>query len=196
MIEYSLDQLNVIKANVDSPSLTGTPTAPTAPSGTSTTQLATTAFVTAADNSLQSQINGKQNALGFTPVQQGTGIGQGNSTIKIGWSGSKVKCTVDGTDMGGIWTDVNGSLNAAANGFQKLPTGLIIQWGSLSQTAQSTSFNFPIAFPNQCFVVTTTVQGNASPSESGVTNITLSGAASFRDSSVDNLWVSYIAIGN
>jgi hypothetical protein len=36
------------KANINSPSLTGTPTAPTASAGTSTTQLATTAFVTAA----------------------------------------------------------------------------------------------------------------------------------------------------
>ncbi|HYJ44079.1 MAG TPA: hypothetical protein VEW06_06445 [Xanthobacteraceae bacterium] len=38
-----------LKAPLASPSLTGAPTAPTAASGTSTTQLATTAFVTAAD---------------------------------------------------------------------------------------------------------------------------------------------------
>lgn len=36
------------KADVNSPSLTGTPTAPTAGSGTNTTQIATTAFATAA----------------------------------------------------------------------------------------------------------------------------------------------------
>jgi hypothetical protein len=36
------------KADINSPSFTGTPTAPTASSGTNTTQLATTAFVTAA----------------------------------------------------------------------------------------------------------------------------------------------------
>ncbi len=36
------------KADINSPSLTGTPTAPTASTGTNTTQLATTAFVTAA----------------------------------------------------------------------------------------------------------------------------------------------------
>ena len=35
------------KADINSPSLTGTPTAPTASTGTSTTQLATTSFVTA-----------------------------------------------------------------------------------------------------------------------------------------------------
>jgi hypothetical protein len=36
------------KADINSPNFTGTPTAPTASSGTATTQLATTAFVTAA----------------------------------------------------------------------------------------------------------------------------------------------------
>lgn len=36
------------KADINSPSFTGTPTAPTASAGTNTTQLATTAFVTAA----------------------------------------------------------------------------------------------------------------------------------------------------
>jgi hypothetical protein len=36
------------KADINSPNLTGTPTAPTASSGTSTAQIATTAFVTAA----------------------------------------------------------------------------------------------------------------------------------------------------
>jgi len=38
------------KAPLASPALTGTPTAPTAASGTNTTQIATTAFVTAASN--------------------------------------------------------------------------------------------------------------------------------------------------
>jgi hypothetical protein len=40
------------KANINSPGLTGTPTAPTASAGTNTTQLATTAFVTAALSTL------------------------------------------------------------------------------------------------------------------------------------------------
>jgi hypothetical protein len=43
-----------LKSPSASPALTGTPTAPTAAAGTSTTQLATTAFVTAADTTLMS----------------------------------------------------------------------------------------------------------------------------------------------
>ena len=41
--------------------------------------------------------------LGYTPVQQGTGVGQTANPVKIGWSGSaKLKVTVDSTDLGNI----------------------------------------------------------------------------------------------
>lgn len=41
--------------------------------------------------------------LGFTPVQQGTGVGQTANAIKIGWSaGGKLKATVDSSDLGNI----------------------------------------------------------------------------------------------
>lgn len=44
--------------------------------------------------------NSKQDALGFTPIQQGGGIGQSTDKIYIGWNGSQLKCTVDQTDIG------------------------------------------------------------------------------------------------
>jgi hypothetical protein len=44
--EAEVDSLLALKANIASPTLTGTPAAPTASSGTNTTQIATTAFVT------------------------------------------------------------------------------------------------------------------------------------------------------
>lgn len=47
IVEYLLAQL-LLKANIASPALTGTPTAPTAVAGSNTTQLANTAFVQAA----------------------------------------------------------------------------------------------------------------------------------------------------
>lgn len=51
-----------LKANLASPTLTGTPAAPTAAAATNTTQVATTAFVTTA-------VGGKQDALGYTPAR-------------------------------------------------------------------------------------------------------------------------------
>ena len=57
---------------------------------------------------------GAQASLGFTPVQQGTGIGQSSNTIKIGWSASNLKATVDSTDLGNILVSTN-NLSDVAN---------------------------------------------------------------------------------
>lgn len=48
----------------------------------------------------------KQPNLGFTPVQQGGGIGQGNNKVYIGWAtdASGLKAQVDSTDLGNIVT--------------------------------------------------------------------------------------------
>jgi len=41
--------------------------------------------------------------LGFTPVQQGTGAGQLNNDVKIGWDNSVLRLSVDSTDYAGDW---------------------------------------------------------------------------------------------
>lgn len=51
---------------------------------------------------LQSALDAKQAALGYTPVQAGTGVGQSTNVIKIGYAGSKLKLTVDSTDFGNM----------------------------------------------------------------------------------------------
>ena len=55
-----------LKAYIDNPALTGIPTAPTAPAGTNTTQLATTQFVTTAATTLQTDYNTKITNLAAT----------------------------------------------------------------------------------------------------------------------------------
>lgn len=55
--------------------------------------------------------------LTYTPVQQGTGVGQLANIVKIGWSaGSKLKATVDATDLGNfaLETWVTGTATALA----------------------------------------------------------------------------------
>ncbi|MDA8258386.1 MAG: hypothetical protein M0Z99_22615 [Betaproteobacteria bacterium] len=39
----------------------------------------------------------------------------------------------------------------AGNGYQKLPGGLIIQWGSVAGSGSAVTFTYPIAFPNNVF---------------------------------------------
>jgi hypothetical protein len=43
--------------------------------------------------------------LGFWPVRQGTGIGQLANVVQMGWSGTRVKVTIDASDMGNIVFD-------------------------------------------------------------------------------------------
>jgi hypothetical protein len=45
--------------------------------------------------------------LGFTPVQQGGGVGQMVNTVKIGWSGTRLKATVDVSDQGNFVFDTH-----------------------------------------------------------------------------------------
>ncbi len=53
--------------------------------------------------------------LGFTPVQQGGGAGQGGNKVYIGWSGSELKAQVDASDQGAIAfkSDITNVLNAS-----------------------------------------------------------------------------------
>lgn len=68
--------------------------------------------------------------------------------------------------------------NLIANGYQKLPGGLIIQWGITTNIPLDTRFTvtFPLSFPNSCFTAVCNYQAGASytnHSQSyGVVNIT------------------------
>lgn len=72
-----------LKADLASPALTGTPTAPTATEGTSTTQLATTAFVTSADNKKVDKtttVNGHALSGNITVTKGDVGLGSVDNT--------------------------------------------------------------------------------------------------------------------
>lgn len=73
------------------------------PDFTKTDQLATALLAALAHLAVSINYNdliGKPAPLGFTPVQQGTGIGQLANTVKIGWDGNGLKATVDSVDEG------------------------------------------------------------------------------------------------
>ena len=68
---------------------------------------------TAAENAL-TVADSKQPNLGFTPIQQGGGTGQGNSKVYIGWAtdASGLKAQADNTDLGNIVTTKGGTIKA------------------------------------------------------------------------------------
>ena len=58
--------------------------------------------------------NSKQPNLGFTPIQQGGGTGQGTNKIYIGWAtdASGLKAQADSTNLGNIVTTAGGTIKA------------------------------------------------------------------------------------
>jgi len=91
-----------------------------------------------------------------------------------------------------------GNLSSGANGYYKLPGGLIVQWGTLSLPGGgAVTGSFPIAFPTGCYqmVASFTVNGNAAAG----TLICLPISASqytATDPSATAGAVSFIAIGH
>ena len=188
--------------------ITGTLTAPTAPAGTNTTQLATSAFVQRALGNFRSNqtinvtttltlahvgsvilFNGAAGQTFTLPLSSDCNSGSAihfrnmsSNNVTIQRQGANV--IVAGTSTGltsltlkpgeaisfytptDSWYAISGSgtfqyetgfgSSLSANGWQRLPSGLIIQWGAVSVSAVNGNYQaalYPIRFPNTCFQV-------------------------------------------
>ena len=161
------------------PTLTGEPKAPTPPAGNNTTRIATTAFIQAAITAL---INGAPATLD-TLKEIAAAINNDpkfSTTINNALSGKQpldeTLTHLSGKDIAGLLTYLGlgeaakrnvgtganqipdmGSftLSVSGTGYQKLPSGFILQWGSIGAPgiAQDVVTHFPIAFPNRCLRV-------------------------------------------
>lgn len=129
-------KLGTVIAPLNSPALTGTPTAPTAVSGTNNTQIATTAFAV-------------------------------------------------------------GSLSTGSNGYQKLPSGLIVQWGTFTGNSTQNSndaITFPIVFPNVVMYTNSNYKASSfNQYASNTSSVTTSGMNVGHNS--PSLQMQWIAIG-
>lgn len=57
----------------------------------------------------------------------------------------------------------------STNGYQKLPGGLIIQWGLLNGTTGEASGSYPIAFPGEILQVVATMGDKTAGKTDGIT---------------------------
>ena len=102
--DEALDTELALKANIASPALTGTPTAPTASQGTNTTQIATTAFVATELSALSTTAQGAEGVIQVSDGSAGFSAGQwslnatsgaflpdGNNTRDIGSASARAK---------------------------------------------------------------------------------------------------------
>lgn len=125
---YDIRDANLtLKANIASPALTGTPTAPTAADGTNTTQIATTQFVHNAFKANDAMVfKGTIGSSGATVTTLPTTHYQG-WTYKVATAGSYVGttcevgdmiiCITDGTSANNAhWTVVQSNIDGAVTG--------------------------------------------------------------------------------
>lgn len=134
--------------------------------------------------------------LGFTPVQQGGGSGQDTNKVYIGWSAAGLKCQVDASDQGSFWIGQQTAFNGGSSGYQKLPSGLYIQWGYFDMTGSATAVSFPTPFPSLCVNVQITIANAAgSVSAPGVADVTRFGFNCLRDPAVPNTPIFFMALG-
>lgn len=91
------------------------------------------------------------------------------------------------------FTGTNQSL--AASGYQRIPSGIIIQWGTAATTNQAVTF--PLAFPTACRSVVSIGTSGGSGRESRVNGLTTTGFNLASDACCVNNSVSaaWIAIG-
>lgn len=97
-------------------------------------------------------------------------------------------------DMGSFTLSVSGT------GYQKLPSGFILQWGSIGTLgiAQDVVTHFPIAFPNRCLRVL--VSQDYTPDSGAVGYIACAGFSSdpvkfISRASTPGLGASFLALG-
>jgi hypothetical protein len=217
------------KADINSPTFTGTPAAPTATAGSNTTQIATTAFVIAERTSTSTLTNKTLTSPVIntptisTPTITGgtiTGItdltvadgGTGRSTLAanavlLGNGTSGINSVAPGTSGnilasdGTAWSSTALSAlaafasNQANTGYQKLPSGLILQW---TRGAAFSSLTWDIAFPNAVFMaVVSTTSANRTVGINSLSTTAVSAAAYNPGTGAQDFGTVYIfAIGN
>ncbi len=129
------------------------------------------------------------NPAGKTSVAMGFG-----DTIVIESDGVSQWFAVGGSlaMASGTTTGIFGASLAASSGYQKLPSGLIIQWGDItSASTTGASFTFPIAFTTQVYVQGGFVSSASAPTQYISASSTLTAITIYASSgTVGGRWIA------
>lgn len=158
-VDANFTNLNTDKAELASPTFTGTPAAPTAAVGTNTTQVATTAFVNAEianDAILKAGGTATGQIKGITPVSAEDLTRKDYVDTMLPKAGGTVTGQIKGITP--VSSEdltrkdyVDGVFSSGSNGYKKFPSGFTIQWGNGTAVGGGiANANFPIAFTNTC----------------------------------------------
>jgi len=197
----NIDNIKLVNTG---PELLGVPKAPTATAGTNTTQVATTAFVTAAITAGTSIL--PSNATPAVPTVTGT---PGASTTYSRGDHAHPSMLSNSTPAAGSSSGSAGSSTSVSradhshpagaqllspNGYITLPGGVIIQWGTNIFTPGGSNVTFQIPLTVGCWSIALGMNDASNPPTSSVSFSaqTLSG---FKGHCSNTFNVSWIAIG-
>lgn len=98
-----------------------------------------------------------QYVWGSTDADGGHSYVYAASNLSVAYAASAGSAdTVDGYHAAQLWRTDQEAHSFASNGYQKLPSGLIMQWGTHSHVGGTGEIvTFPIPFPNACLNITT-----------------------------------------
>jgi hypothetical protein len=112
----------------------------------------------------------------------------GNATTAAACSGNAATATNATNAATAAAVTSLGTNSIGTNGYQRLPGGLIMQWGFSASWAAVT---FPLTFPTNCFSVTSTATGNH---EHSVNTVTATGFSPGTNGSTSSFY--WMAFGN
>lgn len=194
------------RAPVASPIFTGEPAAPTAALDTSTTQIATTAFVTNQAGTAAPAMDGTA-TVGTSKRYSRQDHRHPTDTTRAPvasptFTGTPAAPTAaNGTNTTQLATTAFavGEVSKAANGYQKLPSGLILQWGT-SATINANinrTVTFPLAFPTACtsVVCTPTVSNLNDVDNVKIISVTTTNFVAQNASDHTNTSIRWMAVG-
>jgi hypothetical protein len=160
---------------------------------------ATITFVVGAQSGFTIKANGSEIIQSSTATQANTYLPLPGETVTLAANGTGVAWYV----VEGGFSTPSFSSSKVTSGYQKLPSGLIIQWGitAASITGGSMSATFPIAFPNTCLFAAGASTANSAPTAWMATGTTTTTGATFWNAQASGSAAaagqggSYIAIG-
>ena len=195
-----------LKAPLSSPALTGTPTAPTAAQSVNNTQIATTAFVKSAIAAMVGSAPAALDTLNELAAALGNDPNF-STTVLNALAGKQpldnTLTNLSGKDVAGLLAylglgeaakrNVGSGQNQipdmaafasslSSTGFQKLPSGLIIQWGIVGGASNYT-VTYPVTFPNRSLALL------AVPHTTSVAGISAMGIANCSDISKSQFYI-------
>ncbi len=118
----------------------------------------------------QAEVNAGADDLAYvTSLKLATNLVAKTASTADVKTGSSTTKFVSPSSFTGFFND-SGQQGLTTNGYQKLPGGLILQWGVYDKGSnftehEQTTVNFPITFPTGCLVVTPTLYNIANQSE-------------------------------